>query len=337
MTPAGRRLVFALVCLSAVGVSAYYALFARRTPPGLTESPGASTHATLEHLSPEQRGVLFRSTVPDSTFGKVAFVPGDHPGGPWAVTSMSCDRVYFQRGRGVCELIDTSLVPPYAMFVFDERFRPAARRPLTGVPNRARISPDGRRAAITVFESGHSYAEGGFSTRTTIVDTTTGDIIGDLEKFNVTRDDRPFKAVDFNFWGVTFADDGNRFYATLRTAGVNYLIEGDVDRQAARVIHIGVECPSLSPDGRRLAFKKRTVGSLTVFWKVAVLDLGTMAETVLDWETRSVDDQVDWLDDQHVIYHLPKSGGADIWALRTDRAEEPRLLIEGGYSPAVVR
>jgi hypothetical protein len=131
--------------------------------------------------------------------------------------------------------------------------------------------------------------------------------------------------------------DGNRFYATLRTAGVNYLIEGDVDAENARVVHIGVECPSLSPDGRRLAFKKRTVGSLTVFWKVAVLDLSTMAETVLEWEARSVDDQVDWLDDEHVVYHLPKSGGADIWALRTDRSEAPRLLIAGGYSPSVVR
>jgi hypothetical protein len=93
----------------------------------------------------------------------------------------------------------------------------------------------------------------------------------------------------------------------------------------------------LSPDGRRLAFKKRTVGSLTVFWKVALLDLATLAETVLESETRSVDDQVDWLDDRNVVYHLPKSGGADIWALRTDRTEPPRVLIAGGYSPAVVR
>jgi hypothetical protein len=229
------------------------------------------------------------------------------------------------------------LIPPYVMFVFDDRFRAGTKRPLTGVPNRARISPDGRRAAITVFESGHSYAEGGFSTRTTIVDTATGNTIGDLEKYSVTREGKPFKAVDFNFWGVTFAADGNWFYATLRTAGVNYLIEGDVDRQTARVIQAGVECPSLSPDGRRLAFKKRTVGSLTVFWKVAVLDLATMAETVLDSETRSVDDQVDWLDDRNVIYHLPKSGGADVWALGTDRSEAPRVLITGGYSPAVVR
>jgi hypothetical protein len=221
--------------------------------------------------------------------------------------------------------------------VFDESFRATGRRPLSGVPSRARISPDGRRAALTVFETGHSYAEGGFSTRTTILDAATGNLIGDLEQFAVTRDGAPLKAVDFNFWGATFAGDGNRFYATLRTGGINYLIEGDVDSQTARVIHTGVECPSLSPDEQRLAFKKRITGNMTVFWQLAVLDLQSMRETVLDREARSVDDQVDWLDADHVVYHLPKSRGADIWALRADGTEAPRVLVEGGYSPSVLR
>lgn len=335
MTPAARRIAFIVICVTAIGGSLIYALLARRTSPVL--SPATAFSITLERLEPGQRGILFRSTVPDATFGKVAFVPLDRPDAPWAVSRLTCDRVYFQRGRGVCEMIDSTLIPPYAVLVFDDRFKAGPKRPLTGVPNRARISPDGRRAALTVFETGHSYAEGGFSTRTTIVDAASGDVLGDLEQFTITRDGAPLKAVDFNFWGVTFAEDGNRFYGTLRTAGVNYLIEGNVDQRIGRVIHRGVECPSLSPDGRRLAFKKRTIGSLTVFWKVAVLDLATMSETVLDWETRSVDDQVDWLDDQHVVYHLPKSGGADIWALRTDRAEEPRVLVAGGYSPSVLR
>ncbi len=245
--------------------------------------------------------------------------------------------MYFQQGRGVCEFLESTLVPPYAVFVFDDRFVAGSKRPLSGVPSRARVSPDGRRAALTVFETGHSYAAGGFSTRTTILDTATGNPIGELEEYAVTRDGAPFKAADFNFWGVTFTRDGNRFYATLRTSGVNYLVEGDVDRRSARVLRPGVECPSLSPDEKRLAFKKRVSDNLTVFWKVAIVDLESMAETVLDWETRSVDDQVDWLDDRHVVYHLPKSGGADIWALRTDQPEPPRLLISGGYSPSVVR
>jgi WD40 repeat protein len=322
-----------MVCLGAIALPLAYMSLGRATAP----APSGRERVVLDRLPPGQRGILFRSTVPDDTFGKVAFVPVEHPDGPWSVTNISCDRVYFQRGRGVCEAIEGSFIPPYVFFVFDERFTIGVKRPLAGVPSRARISPDGRRAALTVFQSGHSYAEGGFSTATTIHDAATGEAIANLESFTVWRDGKPFDAVDFNFWGVTFADDGNRFYATLRTANVNYLVEGDVDRHEATVIHTGVECPSLSPDNRRIAFKKRVTGSDTVFWQIAVLPLDTLRETVLDAESRSVDDQVDWLDDQHIVYHLPKTGGADIWALRVDHAEPPRILVEGGYSPSIIR
>jgi hypothetical protein len=325
--------MFTMVCVGAIALPLVYMSLGRRTTPA---TPGRE-RAALERLQPGQRGILFRSTVPDDTFGKVAFVPVEHPDGPWSVTNISCDRVYFQRGRGVCEAIEGSFIPPYVFFMFDERFTVGVKRPLAGVPSRARISPDGRRAALTVFQSGHSYAEGGFSTATTIHDAATGEAIANLESFTVRRDGKPFSAVDFNFWGVTFADDGNRFYATLRTANVNYLVEGDVDRQEATVIYTGVECPSLSPDNRRIAFKKRVIGNDAVFWQVAVLPLDTLRETVLDAESRSVDDQVDWLDDQHIVYHLPKTGGADIWALRVDGAEPPRILVEGGYSPSIIR
>jgi hypothetical protein len=37
-------------------------------------------------------------------------------------------------------------------------------------------------------------------------------VIGDLEQFTVSRDDQAFANRDFNFWGVTFAADGNRFF-----------------------------------------------------------------------------------------------------------------------------
>lgn len=49
-----------------------------------------------------------------------------------------------------------------------------------------------------------------------------------------------------------------------------------------------------------------------MFWKVAVRDVATMSETALEAGHRSVDDQVDWRDDQHVVYHPPNSDSADI-------------------------
>ena len=63
-----------------------------------------------------------------------------------------------------------------------------------------------------------------------------------------------------------------------------------------------------------------------------MLDLGTMRETPLA-ETQSVDDQVEWLDDSHILYGL----GRDVWVVRADGGGSPRKYISDGLSPAVVR
>ena len=190
---------------------------------------------------------------------------------------------------------------------------------------------------MTVFEQGHSYAEQGYSTRTTILDIDRASEIVDLESFAVTRDGQPFRAVDFNFWGVTFTRNSNRFYATLASGGVKYLIEGDVEARTARVAGRDVECPSLSPDNTRIAYKKAFTDARGIGWTLHVMELGSGADTALAAETRSVDDQVEWLDNQHVIYHLPSSQGADVWVLAVDGRTPPRVLIPRAYSPAVVR
>jgi hypothetical protein len=155
------------------------------------------------------------------------------------------------------------------------------------------------------------------------------------------RDGRLFKAVDFNFWGVTFARDSNRFYATLGTGGHTYLIEGDLARREARVLRPGVECPALSPDNTRLAFKKRTGGVVTaVAWRLSVLNLVTEQEWELA-ETRSVDDQVEWLDDRHVLYSVLASPlwavVTNVWSVPGDGGGTPELLVPGAASPVVVR
>ena len=218
--------------------------------------------------------------------------------------------------------------------IFDETFTVRHRVPLTGVPSRTRVSPDGRWAAATVFEHGHSYAEEGFSTRTTIVDTATGRVYADLEQFEVERDGHRFKLADFNFWGVTFAADSDTFYATLASGGVNYLIGGRITTRRAQVIRAGVECPSLSPDGTHIAYKHRVSRSA---WQLWLFNLQTGAERALSHETRNLDDQVDWLDDGHVIYQMVGSGGANVWSVETSGTASPRLLVEHAFSPSVIR
>jgi len=174
----------------------------------------------------------------------------------------------------------------------------------------------------------------------------TGEIlVPNLEQFSVTRDGAEFKSKDFNFWGVTFAQDENRFYATLWTAGNTYLVQADLARRTAQVVHDNVECPALSPDNTRVAFKRRRVGGLLqggrITWHLTVLDLKTGVETPLG-ENRSVDDQVEWLDNDHILYALSESekgssASTDVWVLPATANGTPQILLKGGFSPSVVR
>jgi hypothetical protein len=333
-SPAGRRVwAFAALCVAAALLAGGYTFFAVRRN---VRSNAADAAVALLSSPPPRPSLLVRSTAPDQTWRKLLLVPLGAPESAGYATPLECERAYFAGNRGVC-LVEASegvLTTRYAD-IFDEYFMRLHRIPLTGVPSRTRVSVDGRRAGITVFETGHSYAEAGFSTRTILVDTESGRVLRDLEQFTIWRDGKRFHAVDFNFWGVTFAQDGNRFYATLASGGVNYLIEGNVDTGEARVVRPGVECPSLSPDNTRIAYKHMV--NRPGVWQLRVLDLQSGAETALSSETRSVDDQVDWLDDAHVMYHITGARGADIWVLRTDGTEPPKLLREYAYSPAVIR
>lgn len=335
-TQAARVWAFAALAVVAVGATAWYTTTAMRrasrqadTPP-LADAPPALT------APPPRPYLLVRSTASDATWRRLVLVPMAAPAGPGFVTDLACERAYFAADRGIC-LVEASegLTTRYYADVFDERFVRLHRIPLTGVPSRTRVSPNGRRAAITVFETGHSYVDSGFSTRTTIVDTTAGTTLADLESFEVSRDGAPFRAVDFNFWGVTFAQDSNRFFATLASAGVKHLVEGDVDARRARVVRAGIECPSLSPDNTRIAYKHllRADG----FWQLRVYDLRTGTETALTLEERSVDDQVEWADNDRLMYHITGERGADIWSLRADGTAAPTLVRSYAYAPASVR
>jgi Tol biopolymer transport system component len=207
-----------------------------------------------------------------------------------------------------------------------------------GLPIRVRLSSDGQLGAMTVFVTGHSYSDAAFSTLTNLVDTRAGQITTDLEKFNIEREGAPFRSVDFNFWGVTFARGGDRFYATLGTGGQTYLLEGTVSARTARVIASNVECPSLSPDNTRIAFKQRKSGD-TRTWHLAVLDLTSMSVSQVPGEARSIDDQVEWLDDTHILYAAQREGSiaTDIWEASIDGSSQPRVFVSGALSPAVVR
>jgi len=255
-------------------------------------------------------------------------------------TALVCERVYGTAESGLCLQAARSALTTFKAVSFDRDFVVRNTFNLEGGPSRTRVSRDGHWGASTVFVAGDSYTATGFSTRTAIYDLEQGVKLGDLEEFKVLKDGQPFKQADFNFWGVTFALTGDRFYATLATGDIFYLVEGRISQRELRVVRTGVECPSLSPDGTRLVFKSRTGTIGRRLWQLRVLNLATQAEVTVN-ELNSVDDQAEWLDAENVLYTLsrnvPGSGSSDVWVARADGSGFPRIFLHDAASPCVVR
>jgi len=277
--------------------------------------------------------------VPGPEYGRLAFAPLDDRDSR-QTTLLECNRIYFTNKAGFCLTIARSPAG-FRGYLIDSSLGITHTLDLPGMPSRTRVSRDSRRAAYTVFVAGDSYLATGLSTRTRVVDAASGDDAGDLESFTVTRSGQVIHAVDFNFWGVTFTRDSNRFYATLGTRGRTYLLEGDVKERALRVIGDDVECPSLSPDETRIAFKKKFGSGFEAWWQPALIDLSTREVRLLP-EPKHIDDQIEWLDDGHILYAVGHSISAarrrsDIWVLATDGATGPTVFVADAESPAVVR
>ncbi|MEO6458121.1 MAG: TolB-like translocation protein [Chloroflexia bacterium] len=342
-----RKLVFVLLTaaclLFAIGYVTWAALrsnFANIPQvPSISITDPDELAATLR----DKPHMAFLSTAGGGNSGPTALLPLDSLDEPRKVGSLECERVHFSKGVGIC-LKGDNFGTSFSAYLFAPGSDPWHSWELNGFPSRARISPDGRFAATTVFVSGHSYAEAGFSTETMLYDIQSRTQLGDLEKFELIRDGKRIFSADFNLWGVTFARDSNRFYATLATGDKTYLIEGDVAAKRAQVLHENVECPSISPDNTRIAYKKFEANPDSGGWSLYVLDLATMEETALA-ETRSIDDQVEWLDNEQILYSRlddldPGPGylaGFNIMVVPADGSGEPRILVPSAYSPAVAR
>ncbi|WP_275461843.1 hypothetical protein [Streptomyces noursei] len=320
----------ALLATVAIG---YTVAATRRAQPTDTVSAFGLDHGRL----------YFRSTGAGA--GRVASVPARTPGGRGtapgddrrATGGPACERFHAAGGTGLCLQRRPGIPPRSYAVVLDDRLRERRRIALTGIPNRARVSASGRMLAWTMFATGDSYATTSFSTRTSVLDTRTGYLIKNIEEIPLTLDGRRYHSPDVNYWGVTFARDDNLFYATVSTKGRTYLVRGDIRKWAAHALRENVECPSLSPDGTRLAFKKRVREGATDPWRLSVLDLRTLREHPVA-ETRSVDDQAAWLDDRTLAYALPGRGGrpGDVWTVPADGGGTPSLRVPDASSPVLV-
>jgi hypothetical protein len=303
-------------------------------PEPAAAAPSTAAIAARPHL-------LFRHTGIDSHYNMLTMASLDQPGAGRISATLGCERISFAAGNGICLQSDRGVFTTYKAVVFDGDLHVRTSFKLEGSPSRTRISGDGRVGSITVFVTGQAQGYGGssFSTKTILLDMSSGDQLGELEQFTTWRNGTRFQAADFNFWGVTFAQDANTFYASLKTGGKTYLVRGDLGLRKFTVLHDNVECPSISPDNRLIAFKKRVGGDLSP-WRFYLLDLTTMTERVLAGEERSVDDQIEWLDDSHLLYALPRpsqSAITDVWVSPVDGAAPARVFLQEAESPIAIR
>lgn len=292
-----------------------------------TAAPDADASKQGVSLAPGPRLATLTST------GQITTVDKDDPAGARAVSKTKCDRIYAASSTVACVWAD-GVLGTVKMRILDANLRERKAIPVTGIPNRVRVSNSGRMVAWTLFVGGDSYATLDFSTRTGIYDTKTGTLYKTLETFDVIKDGKPYRSIDVNYWGVTFADDDNTFYATLYTKGHRYLVQGDFAKRTVRTVRDRVECPSLSPDGTKIAFKSAIDGDYAKGWRLSVLDLATKRVTKTA-ETRSVDDQATWLDDDTLAYVQQHADGTkDVWTVPADGTGKPSLLRRDAHSPA---
>ena len=337
-----RTVLFTLFVLCCVGGAAGYIQWRVRATPAPASGTRLVDPAGPDVAARRSGAHIVSLSSRADAFGRISVASLDAPDAPVITASVECERSHFAGDLGLCLTLNRETMTPRGYgLILDRRFQELGRFPLAGLPIRARVSRDQRYAAATVFVTGESYA-GDFTTRTSIIDLGSKQVIADLEQFTVERDGAPFKKIDFNFWGVTFFNDSNQFFATLGTEGQRLLVLGDIAARRMRVVTDDVECPSLAPDERHLVFK-RTRGGGTG-WQLWAMDVSTRERWPITEDGRDVDDQVEWLDNDHVVYGMVAGPGLPelslgLWLsdIRQGAGPNQRIYARAATSPSVIR
>ena len=232
-----RSLAFAVLaglCVVAAIVSAAIAVVANKETVEKGNKLVVAARPDAERIiEGGQPFVAFRTLdrANPANYGRLAVAPLTAEGpGKTVLAGPVCERVTFRASIGMC--LARAGATTFPAIQLDADMKEVHRFTIAGVPSRTRISPDGHFAGVTAFLTGHSYAQPGqFSTAATILDLRTGKVVGDLEKdFKVFNDGKLIDARDRNYWGLTFADDGDTFYATRRDRDDEHVADQGLDQ-----------------------------------------------------------------------------------------------------------
>ncbi|WP_327632800.1 hypothetical protein OHB24_22650 [Kribbella sp. NBC_00482] len=316
----------AIGILALLGGAITYVAHARESGPAENAVPVV----TGQPMRFDGKTLFFRNLADGPDSGKLAAVPMADPGAARRVGELHCDRFAAAHGTAICLRLKAGSLPAMTdLIVLDANLRERHRATLPGTPSRARVSPDGRFLNWTLFVTGDSYAATGFSTRTGLYEVDTGRLVKTIEELAVFVDGKRYFASDVNYWGITFAADGNRFYVTMASKGKTYLIEADYRAYRGTAIAENVECPSLSPDGRRIAYKQKVSNGV---WRLAVLDLATRRITHPP-DSRPIDDQPVWQGNNTLLYPIRNSSNTlDLWSVGL--TTPAKLLIPQATTPS---
>lgn len=279
--------------------------------------------------------VLATVAEPGDGYGRLMI---RHADGSRTLLDRRCQRVDVVGRTGLCLTDVGALEDSYLAEVFDASTAdlPTLASQPNPLPSRARISPDAGWASTTSFLDGEGYSDiAEVTTHVQMINLLDGPRFRRLETWDIVSDDDWYVDPGRTFWGATFAPD-NRFWITIGVDDRTELLLGDPATSTLSPTGIEGSCPTVSPDGSTLIVKRaRPDGSLGLI----ALNLESGAETELG-ESRNVEDQVAWLDDDTILYALhvgdpeveqPKF---DVWSLDVTPDAEPVLFMEGAASPA---
>jgi len=323
-----------------IGAAAFVLLGGLPAAPDTSASASPGEESPLATLDPREPisaaaiqrvpHLVFQNVVRDENYAETSLVALGSPAGMRVPTGLICERVHFAAGHGICLTAEHDAESAYLAVLFDASFQPSHQLELDGAPTFARVSRDGRLAAAS-FQTSPPTAEMPFApTETWLLDTSTGEVVADLADFDLVRDGLQLAEQEVDYWGVTFKGDGDGFYASVRFDGNIHLVEGSIQERQLLVLDSGISAPSLSLDESRIAYT-RLVSNLGPTWRFHVRNLATGTDVELA-EATSIDDQLEWMDSDHVLYGL----ATDIWRVPADGTGEPLPFLFGGLSPAVV-